>query len=50
MIEMATRRNRDHVHAGRAALETVALEDADLGESRFDKVFAFNVAPLLAAV
>jgi SAM-dependent methyltransferase len=45
MIEMATRRNREHVDAGRAALEAVALEDADLGERRFDKIFAFNVAP-----
>src|SRR3954471_6328930 len=45
MIEMATRRNRKHVDAGRAVLEAVALEDADLGERRFDKVFAFNVAP-----
>ena len=45
MIEMATRRNREHVDAGRAALEAVALEDADLGDRRFDKVFAFNVAP-----
>jgi SAM-dependent methyltransferase len=45
MIEMATRRNRDHVDAGRAVLEAVALEDADLGDRRFDKIFAFNVAP-----
>src|ERR671918_567676 len=45
MIEMATRRNREHVDAGRAVLEAVALEDADLGNRRFDKVFAFNVAP-----
>jgi SAM-dependent methyltransferase len=45
MIEMATRRNREHVDAGRAELEAVALEDADLGERRLDKVFAFNVAP-----
>jgi hypothetical protein len=45
MIEMATRRNREHVDAGRAELEAVALEDADLGDRRFDKVFAFNVAP-----
>jgi SAM-dependent methyltransferase len=45
MIEMATRRNREHVASGRAVLETAALEDADLGEERFDKVFAFNVAP-----
>jgi hypothetical protein len=26
-------------------LEAVALEDADLGDRRFDTVFAFNVAP-----
>ncbi len=45
MIEMAMRRNREHVDAGRAELEAVALEDADLGDRRFDKVFAFNVAP-----
>lgn len=45
MIEMATRRNRAHIEAGRAQLEAVALVDADLGERRFDKVFAFNVAP-----
>jgi SAM-dependent methyltransferase len=36
MIEMARRR---------AVLEAVALEDADFGDRRFDKVFAFNVAP-----
>jgi SAM-dependent methyltransferase len=45
MIEMATRRNREHVDAGRALFEAIALEDADLGDRRFDKVFAFNVAP-----
>jgi SAM-dependent methyltransferase len=45
MIEMATRRNREHVDSGRALFEAVALEDADLGDRRFDKVFAFNVAP-----
>lgn len=45
MIEMATRRNREHVDAGRAVLEAIALKDADLGNQRFDKVFAFNVAP-----
>ena len=45
MIEMAARRNREHVDAGRAVLEAIALEDADLGARRFDKVFAFNVAP-----
>ena len=45
MIEMATRRNREHVDAGRAVLEAIALEDMDLGDRRFDKVVAFNVAP-----
>ena len=45
MIEMAARRNREHVASGRAVLKTVALEQADLGDERFDKVFAFNVAP-----
>jgi SAM-dependent methyltransferase len=45
MIEMATRRNREHVAAGTAVLKTAALEKADFGDERFDKVFAFNVAP-----
>ena len=45
MIEMATRRNREHIDAGRAVLGATALEDADLGDRRFDKIFAFNVAP-----
>src|SRR3954453_4323725 len=45
MIEMARRRNREHVDAGRAVLESIALEDAALGDRRFEKVFAFNVAP-----
>jgi SAM-dependent methyltransferase len=45
MIEMAARRNRAHIEEGRAVLKTVALENADFGDERFDKVFAFNVAP-----
>src|SRR3954467_13267890 len=45
MIEMAARRGRGPVGAGRVVLEAVALEDADLGDRRFDKIFAFNVAP-----
>jgi ubiquinone/menaquinone biosynthesis C-methylase UbiE len=45
MIEMAAQRNRDHVAGGRAVLKTAALEEADFGDQRFDKVFAFNVAP-----
>src|SRR3954470_22928690 len=45
MIEMAARRNREHIAAGRAALKTAALEKAAFGDEQFDKVFAFNVAP-----
>ena len=45
MIEMAARRNREHVAGGKAVLKTAALEKADFGDERFDKVFAFNVAP-----
>lgn len=45
MIEMAAHRNRDHVAGGRAVLKTAALEEADFEDERFDKVFAFNVAP-----
>jgi ubiquinone/menaquinone biosynthesis C-methylase UbiE len=45
MIELAARRNREHLAGGRAVLTTAALETADFGDERFDKVFAFNVAP-----
>ena len=45
MIEMATRRNGAHIAGGRAVLKTAALEEADFDDERFDKVFAFNVAP-----
>jgi SAM-dependent methyltransferase len=45
MIEMAARRNREHIAGGRAVLKTAALETADFANERFDKVFAFNVAP-----
>ncbi len=46
MIALATRRNREHVAAGRARFETVALERADFGDARFDKVFGVHVAAL----
>jgi SAM-dependent methyltransferase len=46
MIAMAERRNEAHVAAGRAAFETVALEQADFGDQRFDKVFGVHVAAL----
>jgi SAM-dependent methyltransferase len=45
MIELARRRNHEHVVAGRALLAPAALEEANLGKRRFDKIFAFNVAP-----
>jgi SAM-dependent methyltransferase len=45
MIDMAARRNRDHAASGRAVFKTAALEEADFEDERFDKVFAFNVAP-----
>lgn len=45
MIAAARRRNRLHIQSGKAELEAVALEDVNLGDQRFDKVFAFNVAP-----
>ena len=45
MIAMAARKNREHIAAGRAVLKTAALEQADFGDERFDKIFAFNVAP-----
>jgi ubiquinone/menaquinone biosynthesis C-methylase UbiE len=43
MIEAAARRNRAFVEAGRAEFIVATLEDADLGERRFDKVFAVRV-------
>jgi SAM-dependent methyltransferase len=49
MIEMATRRNREHIAEGRAVLKTAALEEADFGSELFGKVFAFNVAPFWLA-
>jgi SAM-dependent methyltransferase len=45
MITAARRRNHLHVESGRAVFEAVALEEVELGNQRFDKVFAFNVAP-----
>jgi ubiquinone/menaquinone biosynthesis C-methylase UbiE len=43
MIEAATRRNATHVEAGKAEFLVAALEDADLGDRRFDKIFAVRV-------
>jgi SAM-dependent methyltransferase len=44
MIEMAKRRNREHVASGRAVFEVASFEDADLGAGQFDKIFAVHVA------
>ena len=46
MIDLATRRNREHVAAGRARFEAVALEQADFGGERFDTIFGVHVAAL----
>jgi SAM-dependent methyltransferase len=46
MIAMATRRNEEYVAAGKAVFEKVALERAEFGEERFDKVFGVHVADL----
>ena len=43
MIEAAARRNAAHVEAGRAEFLVATLEDLDLGERRFDKIFAVRV-------
>ncbi len=47
MTEAARRRNAAHVEAGRAAIVTASLHEADLGEERFDKVFGVHFPPLL---
>jgi ubiquinone/menaquinone biosynthesis C-methylase UbiE len=43
MIAVATRRNAGHVEAGTAEFLVARLEDLDLGDRRFDVVFAVRV-------
>jgi cyclopropane fatty-acyl-phospholipid synthase-like methyltransferase len=43
MIDAAKRRNSAHIEAGRAEFLMQALEDLDLGDRRFDKIFAVRV-------
>ena len=43
MIEAATRRNAAHVEAGRAEFIVASVEELDLGQRCFDKVFAVRV-------
>jgi ubiquinone/menaquinone biosynthesis C-methylase UbiE len=44
MIEAARRRNAVHVETGKAEFLVAELEDVDLGDRRFDVVFAARVA------
>ena len=43
MIEAARRRNAAYVEAGKAEFLVATLEDLDLGDRRFDKIFAVRV-------
>jgi ubiquinone/menaquinone biosynthesis C-methylase UbiE len=43
MIEAATRRNAACIEAGKAEFLVGTLEDLDLGDRRFDKIFAVRV-------
>jgi ubiquinone/menaquinone biosynthesis C-methylase UbiE len=43
MIDAAARRNARYVAAGRAEFLVATLEDADLGDRRFDRIFAVRV-------
>lgn len=47
MIEHATRRNAEYIERGLASVQTAALHEADLGSSRFDKIFAIHVPVFL---
>jgi cyclopropane fatty-acyl-phospholipid synthase-like methyltransferase len=47
MVAAAERRNAAHVAAGRAAFQVAALREADLGDTRFDVVFAIHVPVFL---
>jgi SAM-dependent methyltransferase len=44
MIDAAAKRNAASVEAGKAVFLVASLEDLDLGERRFDLVFAVRVA------
>ncbi|GHH53930.1 methyltransferase type 12 [Lentzea cavernae] len=43
MVEAATRRNAPYVASGRAEFLIASLEDVNLGDRRFDLVFAVRV-------
>ncbi len=43
MIQAATRRNAAYIEAGKARFLVATFEDLDLGNRRFDKIFAIRV-------
>jgi ubiquinone/menaquinone biosynthesis C-methylase UbiE len=43
MIQAATRRNAAYIEAGRAEFLVATLEDLDVRDRRFDKIFAVRV-------
>ena len=43
MVEAAVRRNAAYVDAGKADFVVAGLEELDLGDRRFDKIFAVRV-------
>ena len=43
MIEAARRRNAAHIESGKAEFLVASLEKVDLGDRRFDKIFAVRV-------
>jgi cyclopropane fatty-acyl-phospholipid synthase-like methyltransferase len=47
MIETARKQNADHVASGVASFQNASLDQADLGNARFDKIFAINVGTFL---
>lgn len=44
MARLASQRNASHIAAGRAAIVAADLDNADLPEGTFDKVFSVNVS------
>ncbi|MGH2586120.1 MAG: class I SAM-dependent methyltransferase [Dehalococcoidia bacterium] len=46
MIAMAIARNRACIASGTAVFHAVSLADAEFGDERFDKIFAFHVREL----
>ena len=45
MIQAAMCRNAAYIEAGRAEFLVASLEDLDLGDRSFDKIFALRVGP-----